>query len=165
MNFSQTYTNFITSLSKLKDLPLLFMRLILAYGFFNPAKMKWQDINSIADWFKEMGIPAPIFSAYLSAGTEALGVVLLVLGLSTRFITIPLIILLLVAIKTVHWTNGFEAGENGYEIPVYYIIMLLTLFIYGAGKISLDYLLIQKMKRRTIKKITSQTHSSAVAIK
>ena len=133
-------------LSALKYLPLLLLRLVLAWGFFNPAKMKWADINSIGEWFGSMGIPAPLLNAYLAAGTEAAGVVLLTLGLGTRFIALPLIITMLVAIKTVHWVNGFEAGENGYEIPLYYIIMLLTLLISGAGKWSVDYLIRKRME-------------------
>jgi putative oxidoreductase len=141
MTLFKTYTNCTNTLSKFKDLPLLFIRLILAYGFFNPALMKWQDLNGIADWFREMNIPAPLISAYLSAGTEALGVMLLVLGLGTRLIAIPLSFLLLVAIIKVHWVNGFEAGNNGYEIPLYYLIMLFALLVYGAGRISLDYAL------------------------
>lgn len=130
------YNNF----SKLKDLPLLFIRLILAYGFFNPAMMKLKDINSIAEWFGSIGIPFPTLNAYLATGTEVLGVVLLSLGFFTRLISIPLIITMIVAIVTVHGANGFEAGENGFEIPLYYIIMLFTLMVYGSGKISLDYL-------------------------
>jgi len=43
-----------------------------------------------------------------------------------------------VAIKTVHLANGFEAGSNGYEIPLYYVLMLFTLLIYGPGKFSVD---------------------------
>lgn len=127
--------------SKLKDLPLLFIRLILAYGFFNPAMMKIKDINSIAEWFKSINIPFPVLNAYLATGTEILGVILLTLGLFSRIISIPLIVTMIVAIVTVHWGNGFEAGENGFEIPLYYIIMLFTLIVYGSGKISLDHLL------------------------
>ncbi|MDH6253817.1 putative oxidoreductase [Chryseobacterium sp. H1D6B] len=126
---------------RLKDLPLLFIRLILAYGFFNPALMKLKDIHGIADWFESIGIPFPLFNAYLTAVTEILGVILLMLGLFSRFISIPLLITMIVAVITVHGTNGFEAGENGFEIPLYYMIMLFTLVVYGSGKISLDYLL------------------------
>jgi len=125
--------------SKLKDLPLLFIRLVLAYGFFNPAMMKLKDITSIAEWFGSIGIPFPTLNAYLATGTEVLGVILLTLGLFTRLISIPLIITMIVAIVTVHSGNGFEAGDNGFEIPLYYIIMLFTLMVYGSGKISLDY--------------------------
>ncbi|MBS1632342.1 MAG: DoxX family protein [Bacteroidetes bacterium] len=129
----------IHNIRKADFIPLLLMRLVLAYGFYGPAMMKWKDIKSITDWFASLGIPAAHFNAYIAAGTEALGVVLLALGLGIRFITIPLIITMVVAIKTVHWANGFEAGENGFEIPLYYIIMLLTLFVFGSGKAGIDY--------------------------
>lgn len=121
--------------------PLLLIRLVLAYGFYGPATKKWSNIQDIADWFAGMNIPLPKLSAYLAAGTESLGVLLLTLGLATRIISIPLMIVMLVAIKTVHWENGFDAGNNGFEIPLYYLLMLLTLFFFGPGKASLDYLL------------------------
>lgn len=133
------YQNFIKKISKLRDLPLLFIRLVLAYGFFTPAKMKWGDIQSIADWFESMNYPLPTLNAYLAASAEAAGVVLLTLGLFSRLISIPLIITMLVAIFTVHISNGFNAGDNGFEIPLYYLIMLVTIFILGPGRISLDY--------------------------
>ncbi|WP_276360277.1 DoxX family protein [Daejeonella sp. H1SJ63] len=146
MNITDKYFSASADIEKAKFLPLLLMRLLIAYGFYGPAIMKWNDINSIAEWFESLEIPLPYLNAYLAAGTETLGVVLLFLGLGTRFITIPLIITMLVAIKTVHWANGFEAGENGFEIPLYYIIMLLTLFIYGSGKLSLDRLIEKKFR-------------------
>lgn len=132
--------------SQLGDLSLLFVRAVLAYGFYEPAKMKWSDIKSIADWFDGLGYPLPLFQAYLAASFEALGVLLLALGLFTRFISIPLMIIMIVAIKTVHWENGFAAGNNGYEIPLYYLIMLFVLFTQGAGKYSVDNFLFPKNK-------------------
>ncbi|MCP1299278.1 DoxX family protein [Chryseobacterium sp. S0630] len=126
---------------KIQDFVLLALRLVLAYGFFNPAMMKVKDIDSIAAWFESINIPLPLFNAYLATGTEILGVILLTLGLLTRWISIPLIITMIVAIVTVHWENGFEAGDNGFEIPLYYILMLLTLLSFGAGKYSLDQFL------------------------
>lgn len=140
------YLKAVNRICTLKSLPLLLIRLVLAYGFYKPAKMKWQNINDIADWFGSLGIPAPSLSAYLAAGTEAAGVVMLVLGVGTRLISIPLIVTMLVAIKTVHWSNGFEAGENGFEIPLYYIIMLLTLIVFGSGKWSIDNMLDKKCR-------------------
>lgn len=138
MKIKQTYSYLSDQLKKLDFLPLLLIRLMLAYGFYNPAKMKWNDINAIGEWFGTLGIPAPYFNAYLAAITEASGVVLLILGLGTRLISIPLMLTMVVAIVTVHWANGFEAGENGYEIPLYYLLMLFTLLILGPGKASAD---------------------------
>jgi putative oxidoreductase len=147
------YKIIVEKFNNLQSLPLLLLRLILAYGFFMPATMKWKNIQSISEWFTNLGIPAPTFTAHLVATTETIGAILLILGLGTRLISVPLIITLLVAIVTVHWSNGFEASENGFEIPLYYILMLLTLVIFGSGKISLDYLISKKINQNSSIKI------------
>jgi putative oxidoreductase len=128
----------------IKDLSLLFFRLILAYGFWSPAIMKWQGLAGTAGWFESMGYPVPMVSAILAAITEILGVFLLTLGLGSRLIAVPLIFVMLIAIFTVHISNGFAAGENGFEIPFYYILMLLGLVAFGSGRFSIDYLLRKK---------------------
>lgn len=48
---------------------------------------------------------------------------------------------MVVAIATVHGVNGFTAGDNGFEIPLYYMLFLALFASFGAGKFSLDYLL------------------------
>ncbi len=120
---------------------LLLARLAVAYGFYEPAVKKWQDIDSIATWFGSMGIPFPTLNAYMAATTEALGVVLLVLGLFTRLISIPLMVVMVVAIVTVHLVHGFSAGDNGFEIPLYYMLFLFIFTAHGAGKFSVDHYL------------------------
>ncbi|MCK5845835.1 MAG: DoxX family protein [Bacteroidales bacterium] len=128
-------------LSILKDFPLLAMRIILAYGFWKPGMMKWKDIDSIASWFESMDYPLPLLNAYAAATTEVAGAILLLFGFAARLISIPLMVIMLVAIFTVHGANGFEAGNNGYEIPLYYLIMLFTITIYGGGRISVEGIL------------------------
>lgn len=128
-------------LSNGQSLSLLLARITLAYGFYEPAMQKWSDIKSVAVWFGSLGIPLPTINAYLAASTELLGVVLLTLGLFTRLISVPLMIIMVVAIVTVHWTHGFSAGNNGFEIPLYYLLFLAIFASYGAGKFSLDHLL------------------------
>jgi putative oxidoreductase len=138
MKLKQLYLYFSNLAKNLQSLSLLLARLVVAYGFYEPAKLKWSDIDSIAQWFASLGIPLPTLNAYMAASTEAMGVVLLTLGLFTRLISIPLIVVMIVAIVTVHLHNGFEAGANGFEIPLYYMLFLLLFVSYGAGKFSLD---------------------------
>lgn len=125
----------------LKDIPLLLMRLVLAYGFWGPAMMKWNNMSGIANWFDSMGYPFPTLNAYLAGTTEFAGVILMVIGIGTRIISMPMMFIMFIAIFTVHLHSGFEAGNNGFEIPLYYLIMLFTLMIYGPGKYSLEGLL------------------------
>lgn len=127
-------------LSNGQSISLLFARLTIAYGFYGPAMNKWSDISSVANWFGSIGIPFPLLNAYLAASTELLGVVLLTLGLFTRFISLPLIVVMVVAITTVHLAHGFSSGDNGFEIPLYYMLFLAIFASFGAGKFSLDHL-------------------------
>ena len=138
MLFKNIYMEFSRLSEYGKSLALLFARIIVAYGFYEPAMMKWKDIDSVAEWFGSMGIPFSTLNAYMAASTEVLGVVLLTLGLLTRAISIPLIVVMIVAIVTVHLPHGFSAGDNGFEIPLYYMLFLLVFFSHGAGKFSLD---------------------------
>jgi putative oxidoreductase len=131
----------IAGLEKGRWLPLLLFRLILAYGFFGTAMAKLQNFGGTASFFQELHIPYPLVSAYLATIFESLGVILLVLGLFTRLISIPLMFIMVVAIITVHWENGFAAGNNGIQIPLMFFLMLLALFILGPGKVSLDGLI------------------------
>jgi putative oxidoreductase len=133
-----------TILQKFQSLSLLLARLTVAYGFYEPAMRKWKDIDGIALWFGSIGIPFPTLNAYMSASVEALGVVLLTIGLFTRLISIPLIAVMVVAIITVHLAHGFSAGENGFEIPLYYLLFLFIFASHGAGKYSVDYFLFEK---------------------
>ena len=149
MGLKSIYLTYANKVEVLKEtIPPLLFRLILAYGFYKPAMAKLEDVHAIGDWFAGMGLPAPYFQAYLATTTECLGVILLILGLGVRIISVPLIITMLVAIKTVHWENGFEAGQNGYEIPLYYILMLVSLICTGAGKISVDYILSKRFANK-----------------
>lgn len=132
------------TLERYKDIPTLLIRLTLAYGFFGPAMIKLKNTESIIEWFESISLPFPIINAYLATYTETVGFIFLALGFATRLISIPLMVVMFVAIKTVHLSNGFEASNNGFEIPLYYLIMLLILLIYGPRKYSLDYYISKK---------------------
>lgn len=144
MQFSLINKIIIDTFNNLQSFVLLVARLLMAYGFYEPAINKWNDIGSVASWFGSMGIPFPTINAYMAAGTEMLGVVLLTIGLFTRYISIPLIVIMIVAITTVHLPNGFSAGDNGFEIPLYYMVFLMIFVTHGAGKYSLDNFVCKK---------------------
>lgn len=128
-----------------QDLALLSIRLVLAYGFYGPALKKIQNFPSIVDWFKTgLNLPFPELNAYLVTGFEALGFVFLALGLKTRFISLPLMVIMMVAMTMVHGFSKFSCADNGFEIPLYYFIMLFILMAFGAGKFSLDETVFKK---------------------
>ncbi|BDY12448.1 hypothetical protein HCR_07600 [Hydrogenimonas cancrithermarum] len=144
MALKEAYIEFSRAAGYFKSVSLLFLRLILAYGFYEPAMMKWSDISAVSEWFGSMGMPFPTLNAYMAATTELTGVVLLTLGFLTRLISVPLIVVMMVAIFTVHLPHGFSAGENGFEIPLYYMIMLFALVAHGPGRFSLDRMIFKE---------------------
>ncbi len=144
LSLTQLYGRFSQLADSLKDLSLLLARLTIAYGFYEPAMNKWNNMDNVAAWFGTLGIPMPTLNAYMAATTELLGVILLTLGLMTRLISVPLIVVMIVAIFTVHIGNGFSAGDNGFEIPLYYMLFLIIFLAHGAGKISVDHFLFDR---------------------
>jgi len=156
-------------LDKGRSFALLGLRLVLAVTFYKTAMQKWSDIDAVAQWFGYMGIPLPSLNAYMAATTEIVGAVMLLVGVGVRYISVPLLFVLLIAIITVHGANGwaviadgFQVSDayvngkqvegtlvilqNGVELVVYYMLMLLTLVTTGAGTFSLDYFIQKKMK-------------------
>ncbi|MEQ8801934.1 MAG: DoxX family membrane protein [Haliea sp.] len=91
----------------------LFLRLVLAPGVLSAGLTKMMGFESTVAWFGNpdwgLGLPLPWLMAFLATATELIGGFLLLFGLATRFIAIPLMITMLVAIFTVHWQDGWFA--------------------------------------------------------
>ena len=144
MHLKESYLEFTALSNYFRGFSLLLVRIALAYGFYGPAVMKWSNIDATVEWFDSLAIPFPTLSTFVVSSFEVMAVVLLSLGLFTRIIAIPLMIIMMVAILTVHLHNGFSIGNNGFEIPLYYFLFLSILATQGAGKFSLDYLFTKK---------------------
>ncbi len=69
--------------------------------------------ESTVSWFGSpdfgLGLPAPFLMAFLAGWTEVLGAVFLALGFAVRWISLPLIFTMIVAMGTAHWDNGWQA--------------------------------------------------------
>ena len=147
MQLKESYLEFNALTNYFKGFSLLLVRITLAYGFYEPALIKWSNLDATIEWFASLGIPFPTISIFLTASFEVTGVVLLLFGLFTRFVALPLMIIMAVAILTVHLYNGFLVGNNGFEIPLYYFLFLSILATHGSGKFSLDYMFTKKEER------------------
>jgi putative oxidoreductase len=96
----------------------------------------------------------------MATWAEILGAACLVFGLFTRFWAFSLIVVTIVAISGVHWPaewdslaelwKGYAISDKGFgnfRIPLLFIVMLIPLVFKGAGKLSLDHILINKLRR------------------
>lgn len=99
------------------SLAALLLRLYLVPIFWMAGTQKLSHFNSTVEWFGNpewgLGLPFPTLMAALATGTELVGAVLLLIGLGTRWIAMPLGVTMIVAATTVHWQNGWLAIASG----------------------------------------------------
>ncbi|AWL11802.1 hypothetical protein HMF8227_01324 [Saliniradius amylolyticus] len=92
--------------------PLL-IRLYLAPVLIQAGWNKANSFDSVVQWFGNsewgLGMPFPELMAFLAIAAELVGGVLILVGLATRWASIPLMITMVVAAVTVHWQNGWPA--------------------------------------------------------
>ena len=118
-------------LNRMQPLALLVMRSVLgaimiAHGYHKV----WGGFHHHMDMVGSLGLPR--WLAYLSAGTEFVGGIGIVLGLLTRFFSLAFAIEMGVVICKVHFKNGLM-GANGYEFPLALATLAFALVCFGGG--------------------------------
>jgi putative oxidoreductase len=128
------------------------LRLIVGYGFLAHGIAKLaRGPESFTTILAHLGMPFPEFLAWATILVEIFGGIAMLMGLFIRLVSIPMLVVLLVAIFTVHLDNGFSSikllsvdaagahfGQPGYETDLLYIAAILALVIGGSGPLSLD---------------------------
>ncbi|HMF17481.1 MAG TPA: DoxX family protein [Gemmataceae bacterium] len=131
------------------------LRLIIGYGFMAHGWAKLsRGPEEFARLLEQTGTPLPEVTAWVSTFIEILGGLGILAGAFVALVSIPLIVMMLVAMFTVHLRYGFSAintigltadgpqfGPPGYEINLLYVAGLLALILGGAGPLSIDRLL------------------------
>lgn len=132
------------------------MRIVTGVVFFAHGYQKIfvQGVSSFAGFLSQIGMPAPNLLAPLVAAIELLGGLALILGLFTRWVAVPLAIVMLVAGVAVHWKQGFFL-PNGYEYTLVLLAANVSLFLAGAGELALDNLWMGKEKAATSQPVTA----------
>jgi putative oxidoreductase len=112
------------SLQHLDGLGPLALRVFLVPVFWMAGSHKIAGMEQTIEWFGNpdwgLGLPFPWLLAHLAAYTELIGAMLLAVGLATRWISIPLMVTMLVAIFSVHWGQGWAAiaDSSSQEVAV-----------------------------------------------
>jgi putative oxidoreductase len=148
MTLAERIDDALQRLTRAQWVPQLLMRLFIGYFFLESGWGKLHNLDAFTTNFADWGIPAPAFNAALSAGTEFLGGLLVLVGLFTRLISIPLFINMVVAILSVKLkkVGGLDDFVELDE-PLYALVFLWFVFS-GPGKVSLDHLLGKFLRRK-----------------
>jgi len=121
----------------------LAVRIVVGWVFLWSGWEKLQILPIMVKRFAEWGIPAPAVFAPFVSGMEFTGGLLMLLGLLTRFISVPMMVIMIVAIASAKWSD-VDSLETllGFE-EVSYFVMFAWLGIAGPGPISLDHLIVK----------------------
>jgi putative oxidoreductase len=137
------------------------LRLIVGLGFIQHGYAKLlrgpEDFVSI---LHAIGTPFPELLGWTTIAIEITGGLLILLGAFVPVAAVPMIVVLLVAIITVHVPNGFSSiklvsydatgahfGQPGYETDLLYMAGLIALCFGGAGLFSIDGYFDSRRKR------------------
>jgi putative oxidoreductase len=118
------------------------LRLIVGTTFIahGATKLFGSGVAGTAGFLGTIGVPMANLMAPVLIATELGGGILLVLGLLTRWVSLPLAFTMVVAIATVHLQHGFFL-PRGYEFALLLGVGSLTLALQGAGAFALDNLI------------------------
>jgi len=128
------------------------LRLIVGYGFMEHGFAKLaRGPEAFATILHAIGVPAPHLMAWSTILIEVLGGLAVILGAFVTLVSVPMAVVLLVAIFTVHLPYGFSSiklmavtaagaqfGPPGYETDVLYLACLAALVLGGSGPLAVD---------------------------
>jgi|FEC22Drversion2_1045045.scaffolds.fasta_scaffold00125_90 putative oxidoreductase len=124
----------------------LAVRIVVGWVFLWSGWGKLHVLPRMIENFREWGIPLPEVLTPFVSGMEFLGGLFLLVGLLTRFMSVPMMVIMVVAIISAKWAD-VDSLETllGFE-EVSYLVMFAWLGIAGPGPISLDHLLLRKFR-------------------
>src|SRR5262250_1051997 len=128
------------------------LRLVVGYGFLAHGLAKWSKGPEVfAGILQATGVPLPHLMAWVTIATEIISGIAFLIGAFVPLVSIPAIILLAVAIFTIHLPYGFisiklmsvnngraQFGPPGYECDLLYIASILALALIGPTPLSVD---------------------------
>jgi putative oxidoreductase len=101
-------------------------------------KLYAMGIPATAEFFGELGVPAPTLAAAGVGGLELVGGLALIFGLLTRLVAIPLAADMVTAIVLVHLPMGFFVADGGFEHALLLMVSAVALALNGSGAFALD---------------------------
>jgi putative oxidoreductase len=152
------------------------LRLIVGFGFaaHGYAKLS-RGPASFASILSSLGVPQPHIMAWITSLLEFAGGISIMAGAFVALLSLPLAVMMLTAMFTVHLQYGFSSirlkavtetgadfGPVGYELNLLYVAALLALAVAGSGELSVDhYLRLRKQRASRQAGMSARTHVSA----
>ena len=148
----RVYALFLQAANSLQSPFLLAIRLYWGWQFWQTGWGKLTNISRPIEYFTSLGIPAPAFTAHFIGILEAGGGILLMLGLASRLIALPLVVDMIMAYviadrDALHAI--FSKQDDFYKAdPFTFLFASLIILIFGPGWFSLDTIIKSQRAKR-----------------
>jgi putative oxidoreductase len=150
--FARFYGLLVRGAKLLQSPVLLALRLYWGWQFFVTGRGHLENLGKTTDFFQSLHIPFPKFNACLAGGTECVGGLLLLVGLGSRLISIPLIFTMIIAYVTAESDSLKQIFSDPDKFvsatPFLFMLACVIILAFGPGVFSLDWLIEKKVKPR-----------------
>ncbi len=147
---TKAYAKLCCFLDCLQSPFLLAIRLYWGYHFIISGKGKLMHLERVTGFFGDLGIPFPHVNAMLAGTTECVGGLLLLVGLFSRLVSIPLAFVMCVAYATVHHDSLWTMETIIKQEPFTFLMVVMIVMIFGPGRFSVDYFLKTKFCKECV---------------
>jgi putative oxidoreductase len=155
MNLSSSYNKIDGLLAKagswLQPVLLLVLRGWWGYSFMRTGWGKLANLDKTTAFFTDLGLPLPKLNAILAGSTECFGGALLMIGLASRLVSVPLAFTMIVAYATADkeaLASLFSNPDKFTEAaPFMFLLTCLIVLAFGPGKLSVDALVFKKTEK------------------
>lgn len=150
MNIKQLISNITKTEESLSTLPLRVITGLLFTAHGAQKLFAWfggYGLDGTGQWMESIGLAPGYLMALIAGSAEFFGGLFLIVGFLTRPSSFVLAITMIVAIFTVHISNGMFMSNNGYEFALSLFAITVALFIQGSGKYSIDEKIYQALNK------------------
>ncbi len=123
--------------------PLL-ARITVGVAFVESGWGKVHNLETVGEYFAELGIPAPQFQATFVSYVELICGSLVLVGLAARVAAVPLIGTMIVALITAKASEISGLSDLIGTIELCYAVLLAWIALAGPGKASIDYVIARR---------------------
>jgi len=136
----------LTVAAHLAFLPPLLARVVVGAVFASTGWGKLHNLEQVTGFFRDLGIPSPELLTPFVAGTELVCGTLILVGLAARLAAVPLIVTMLVAIRTAVWPDASGVLDLFGKVEALYVVLFAWIAVAGPGPVSLDALVARRLE-------------------
>uniref|UniRef100_UPI0040471D4F DoxX family protein n=1 Tax=Shewanella sp. TaxID=50422 RepID=UPI0040471D4F len=104
-------------------------------------------LEGTGQWMASISMEPGVLMAFMAGSAELFGGLFILLGLLTRPAAVVLAFTMVVAIASVHLSNGLFMSNNGYEFALALLAASVSLALSGSGKVALDNALTRRLAK------------------